>query len=142
MERDMRIKFNRGCCRTKIESKDGWLTLKHKSRPDNHAKFSDWQTQDEFFPERPEKYSGCPIEKMVKLKPSVKIVFNRAQTATERVSINTQINGCAPDLVLKWTGSGWRVDIIPNAAYTVPEAEALATKLKQCIADNPKIVVT
>ena len=78
---------------------------------------------------------------MVKLRPSVKIVFSRAQMQADRVLIDNQINSCDPNLLLKWTGSGWRVDIIPNSVFTVPEAEALATKLKQCIADNSKIVV-
>ena len=108
----MCIKFPKSCCRTKIETRDGWMSLKYKTRKDLYGQYSDWQTQDDFFPERPTKYNGCPPEKMVKLRPSVKIVFSKAQMQADHDSV-----------------------------FTIPEAEALATKLKQCIADNSKIVV-
>ena len=117
------------------------MSLKYKTRPDLYAQYTDWQTQDDFFPERPAKYNGCAPNKMVKLKPSVKIVFNKPMLQADKIIIDVKINSCEPDLNPKWTTSGWRVDIILKSVYTVSQAKALAKKLKQCIADNFKIVV-
>ena len=134
------MKFPKQYCCTKIDTRDGWMSLKYKTRIDIHAQYSDWQTQDDFFPERPTKYNGCPENKKVKLKPSVKIVFNKPMLPADQKLIDVNINSCEPDLNPKWTQSGWRVDIIPKSVYTVPQARALADKLKQCIANNSKIV--
>ena len=117
------------------------MSLKYKIRTDVHAQYSDWQTQDYFFPKRPTKYNGCPENQKVKLKPSVKIVFNKPMSPADHKFIDDKVSSCKPDLTPKWTNSGWRVDIIPNNVYTFPQAEALAEKLKLCIANHSKIVV-
>ena len=116
----MRIKLPKNCCRTKIETRDSWMSLKYKTRTDLFAQYTDWQTQDDFFPERHVKYNGCAPNKMAKLKPSVKIVFSKAQLQADKLLFDSKINSCEPDLNPKWTSSGWRVDIIPKSVYTIP----------------------
>ena len=117
------------------------MSLKYKIRKDTHAQYSDWKTQDYFFSNRPTKYNSCTENQNDKLKPSVKIVFNKPIDKANHKIIDDKVSSCAPDLTPKWTNSGWRVDIIPNNEYTFPQAEALAEKLKLCIADHSKIVV-
>ena len=128
-ERDLRIRLPKGCVRTKINTRDGWLSLKYKTRKDLHTQYSDWKTQEDFFPERPTKYNGCPTNQKAKLLPSVKIVFKTPMALANQKGIDAKVSDCTPDLPTKWTKSVWRVDILPRD-FSYTQAENLAEQLK------------